>query len=88
MDGVPSQETGRGGTESGCGGIFFYMMMSTTQHSNFCHRTAMIDTQVLKHSRGSGPPEPTAVEGASRMRVVSTRRRCRALSPGITCRGG
>ena len=37
---------------SGCGGKFFYM--SPTQHSNVCHQTAMADTQVLKHSGGSG----------------------------------
>ena len=47
---MPSQETGESG--SGCGGNFFEM--SSTQHSNVCHRTAMADTQLLEHSLGSG----------------------------------
>ena len=47
--GVPSQETG--GSASGCGCMFFDV--SSTQHSNVCHRTAMADTQVLEHSGGS-----------------------------------
>ena len=48
--GVPSQETG--GSGSGCGGKIFNI--STTQHSNVCHRAAMADTQLLEHSGGSG----------------------------------
>ena len=47
---VPSPETG--GSGSGCGGTF--VDMSSTQHSNVCHRIAMADTQVLEHSGGSG----------------------------------
>ena len=47
---VPPQETG--GPGSGCGGI--RSDMSSTQHSNVCHRTVMADTQILEHSGGSG----------------------------------
>ena len=63
--------------------------MSATQHSNVCHRRAMADTtyRALRRER-VGRREPPVVEGASRVRVVSIHRRCRALSPGITCCGG
>ena len=85
---MPSQETG--GSGSGCGGVFFDM--SAERHSAFVCLPSESGRRYttsgpLRRER-VGPRESPAVEGAPRVRVVSTHRRCRALSPGITCYGG